>query len=156
MKHQEMAIYNFKSDMNSFYEKFNEIKCNELTLKKIIEIIKTSKELNTFFNNQNIDLWKIEKYIKIMNNIKTNPKKFNVTNSSEKLLLLMFAVDPEFEAAIIYGECNTTKEIKTKFKNKFGLYDPNLIKIENYFIKHFLSTKQKENIQKEIEKRAFK
>ena len=68
----------------------------------------------------------------------------------------MYSVDPNFEATIIYGVENNTKSIKEKLTQKFGIYDPNLIKIEKFVITNFLNQKQKDEINEEIENRIFK
>lgn len=68
----------------------------------------------------------------------------------------MFCIDPEFEAFMIFNECNTTKEIRTKLELKFGIPDINLAKIEKEFIKNFLKEEEKEKIDEEINKRIWK
>lgn len=125
---------------------------------EIIENIKqNSKKLNDFFNFNN-GLFKMDKYLKIMNRIKTCPKNFNIPNDdwAQIYLLFMFSIDPKFEIAKIYGSCNTIKEIKFEIERKFGIFDKNIIKLEKFFIKHFFSKSDKEKIDEEIFQRAFK
>lgn len=79
-------------------------------------------------------------------------KKFWTSSKSEKFILFMYSVDPNFEALIIY----LSEYIKGKMKQKFGLYDPNLIKIEKEVLRQLLKTNEQNKINAEAEKRAFK
>ena len=82
---------------------------------------------------------------------------YAVTNTgAEKLLLYILSVDPELEALLIYNTYNTRKEIKEKLIEKFGVYDPNLAKIETQYVKRFLSADKQNKINKEIERRVYK
>lgn len=146
----------FTVDINSFYKNLNGTNFKGLDTKKILTLKLTSNSLNAFYNNDNIPLNKISRYVKIMNRIKTNPKGYGVSSEAEKFLLFMFSVDPTFEAAKINGECNKEEETKKKMENYFDIYDRRLIILENYFIKHFLSEKKRNEINEEIEKRVFK
>lgn len=123
-------------------ERIKELKDLSLVTSNILNCSKTST--------------KTEDYVKLMNSIRLNYRKYGIQSDAEKLILFMFSIDPTFEAAKIAGECNRTDEIKYKMINKFGLYDKNLIKIENFFIKYFLSEKSRKSINDEIERRAFK
>lgn len=147
--------------MNNIYDYMRRFYNNRsINFKNItIEKIKELKELSTLTSNilnSNKFNTDAENYVKLMNNIRLNYKKYGIQSDAEKLILFMFSIDPTFEAAKIAGECNRTDEIKYKMINKFGLYDKNLIKIENFFIKYFLSEKYKKYINDEIERRAFK
>ena len=113
-------------------------------------------ELNKFYNNEFDDLCRFEKYVKIMNKIKTNPKHYNVESLAERYILFMFSVDPTFEAVKIYGECNKINEVKKKSNQFFGLYDKRLISLEKFFIKNFLSSEMKKRIDEEINERVYK
>lgn len=146
----------YKVDMDSFYRNLNGTKFKGLTKEKLIQLINTSKSLNGYYNNNNIPFNKVSKYVKIMNRIKINPKGYGITSEAEKYLLFMFSVDPSFEAAKIHGECNKTEEVKNKMEIYFGIYDRRLIILENFFIKHFLSEKKRNEINEEIEKRVYK
>lgn len=140
-------------DINAFYRNLKLIKMGEISLKKVEELKELSKKLNIFFENTNSDFSKIRKYAKIVNRIKMNPKPYTAL---EQRLLLMFSVDPEFEAIMIFEESNYINQIKSNMVKRFGLYDPNLINTEKWFIKHFLSEENKNQIKEEIDRRVFK
>ena len=146
----------YKVDIDSFYKNLNGTSFRGLDSKKLLTLKATSKSLNRFYNNDNMPYNKVSRYVKIMNRIKTNPKGYGVSSEAEKYLLFMFSIDPSFEAAKIHGECNKIDETKEKMQNYFGVYDRRLIILENYFIKHFLSEKKRNEINEEIEKRVFK
>lgn len=144
--------YNIKMDLNSFYNSFHELKIENIDYSKIDEIKQSSKELNYFYESKSTDLFKSNRYIKILNKIKTNP----IGNPTEKLLMLMFAVDPSFEAIKIYNEHNKINEIRFAIEKHFGVYDPNLIKIEKWYIKNILDEESKISLEEEIDKRVYK
>lgn len=146
----------YSIDINSFYENLSSTSFKGLDPKRILILKAFSKQLNEFYNNKDIRLNKVGRYVKIMNRVKSNPKGYGITSDAEKYLLFMFSVDPNFEAAKIHGECDRINEAKEKMKMYFGLYDRKLIILENYFIKHFLSEEKRNEINKEIERRAFK
>lgn len=154
-KHTKYQI-NYKVDMESFYEKLGNTSFKGLDSKKILTLKIISKDLNKFYNNNNLPINIVKKYIKIMNSIKTNPKGYRVNNDAEKYLLFMFSVDPNFEAAKIHGESNNTNETETKMINYFGIYDRKLIILENYFIKNFFNEQKRNEIIEEIERRVHK
>lgn len=146
---------NIITSINSFYKYLKEANFSKLTKEKIGELFETSKSFNKFFNRKDINILKSVRYEKITNRIKMNPKLFNTYEKSEMYLLFMFSVDPEFEAVKIYGEFNKLTDIKEKMEKKFGIYDPNLIKLEKFFIKYFMDKQKKEQIEKEIEDRVY-
>lgn len=146
----------YNIDINSFYENSNKISFKGIDSKKILILKAISKQLNEYYNNPNIPLNKVAKYVKIMNRIKSNPKGYGVSSQAEKYILFMFSVDPNFEAAKIHGECNKAEEAKEKMRMHFGLYDKRLILIENYFIRRFLSEGKRNEINEEIERRVYK
>lgn len=148
--------YNTKSDMESFYKYLSECDFSEITLKKLIELIHNSKKLNKFYTNTESEFSITERYIKVMNTVKTNPKTYGALTQAERYLLFMFAIDPTFEATIIYASLNKTDEIKQHLFDRFGVYDKNLVAIEKYYIKRFLSPKKKEAINEEINRRIYK
>lgn len=150
------SIYNLKTDMDAFYEDIACANLNDVTVKKILELKNFAKELNKKFNNEGFHKIKSIRYTKIMNEIRCTPKKFNIKKPIEKFLLFMFSVDPTFEAAIIFGESNTLKEAKAKLTNHYELYDPCLVRLEQIYIKHFVSQKKQEEIKEEIKRRVFK
>lgn len=157
-----MIFYSNNSDrnlgysMNSFYQNINGTNFKGITAKKILEIKILSKQFYNYFNNENINFDKHIKYTFIMNNIKIRKRQFNLNSEAEKFILLMYSVDPTFEAFKIYGECNKIEEVKEKMRNFFGIFDQNLIIIEKHFIKYFLSDKKQNEINKEIENRVYK
>lgn len=146
----------YSNDINAFYKNLSETDFKDITLEKLQELKLTSESLNKEFNNINLAHCKSMRYGKISIKIRTNPKKYNISTDAEKFILFMFSVDPDFEAAKIYGGCNTNEETKRLMEKYFGIYDKNLIIIENFFIKNFLSEKKRKEINKEIERRAFK
>jgi len=150
------SYISYVADVNDFYKNIKNTNFAELNKEKLKELKYNSTILYKLLKNPKLPTNKTGKYIKIMNSIKTNPKGFGATNEAEKFIFFMFCIDPSFEAAKIAGECNTIQELKEKMINYFGIFDKRLIKIENLFIKNFLSKKQKTKIQDEIEKRVFK
>lgn len=148
-------ISNISVHINSFYRAIHDLKVSDISIEKIEELKETSKELNNYFYKK-YDEWKQNKYVRILEKIKTNPKFFNVYNSTEKLLLLMFIIDPNFEILLIYEEENDCKNIESRIEQEFGVYDSNLIKIEKWYIKYIADSKMKMKISNEIERRVFK
>lgn len=146
---------NISYDINNFYKNFKGTNFKGITAKKILEIRILSKYFNNYFNNDDI-LDKTIKYTIIMNNIKSRKNQLKLNNEAEKYILLMYSVDPTFEAFKIYGECNKIDEIKEKMKKYLGIYDQNLILIEKHFIKSFLSENKQNEINEEIENRIYK
>lgn len=148
--------------MNSFYN-VDKVSFKDINFKKLYDIINRAKYINKMFLNKDFRSYKSERYLKIMELIHTNYREGNpvkneyaTTSLSEKLLLFMFSIDPNFEAAIIYGSEDRTFDAKKQIEEKFGVYDINLIKIEKMVIKNFLSETKRNQIYEEIDKRAFK
>lgn len=136
-----------------FYKNFNKTNFNTLDDRKILELKGIAP---TLLEEEAITDSKLANYIKKMRRLNKNPLKYNINNDAEKYILFMLSVDPTFEAIKIYGETNHINETKTKMCNFFGAYDSKLIKIEKEFIKLFLTQKEKDQINEEIEKRVFK
>ena len=131
----------------NFYKDIDNLNFDDLNEHKIIELYNMKDYLLEKMSN-----YKIINYI---NKIK-RLEKSNTFNTTEKFILFMFSVDPNFEAFKILGEYNKLNEIKLAMILNFGIYDKNLFTIEKFYIKHFFSKKEKEDINNEIEKRAFK
>jgi len=155
-------VQNKQLIMNSFYN-VDKVSFKDINFKKLYDIINRSKYINKIFLNKNFRAYKSERYLKIMELIHTNYREGNpvkneyaTTSLAEKLLLFMFSIDPNFEAAIIYGSEDRTFDAKKQIEEKFGVYDINLIKIEKMVIKNFLSETKRNQIYEEIDKRAFK
>ncbi|MBR6690209.1 MAG: hypothetical protein IKL65_02640 [Bacilli bacterium] len=146
----------YTNDINSFYNNLNGTNFKGISVERLSELKLISQQLNAEFNNKNLAHCKSMRYGKIANKLKTNPKRYTITSDAEKYILFMFSVDPDFEAVKIYGTYNTIEEIKKEMSNYFGIFDKRLVLIENFFIKHFLSEKKRNEIKEEIEKRAFK
>lgn len=146
----------YSVDVNSFYKNLKGTKFNGITKEKLLELKETSKKLNVYFRNQDYNCNKAAKYTKIMNNIKTNPKGFKVYSEAEKFILFMFSVDPNYEAYMINAQYNKTEDIKNALIFRFGIFDLNLIKLERFFVKNFLSEKKRNEINEEIDKRVYK
>ncbi len=135
-----------------FYVKLNKTDFNILTLERIKELKELAPNL---LDSKFISKHKFINYVKRLRNLNYESEKYGINNDAEKYVLFMFSIDPTFEAIKIYGECNHINQTKEKMKKFFGVYDSNLIKIENNFIKTFLSEKEKKEIDEEIEKRVF-
>lgn len=152
-----LSKQNINLEFESFYSRLPLTNFKNINNEIIENIKQNSKELNNFFSFNN-GLFKTNKYLKIMNRIKTCPKNFNISNDdwAQIYLLFMFSIDPKFEITKIYGSCNTTKEIKFEIEKEFGVFDKNIIKLEKFFIKHFLSNSDKEKMDEEISQRSFK
>lgn len=141
-------------EVNSiFYKNFNKAKFNKLDENKILELKAIAPNL---LEEEAITDSKLVNYVKKMRRLNKKTENYNINNDAEKYILFMFSVDPNFEAIKIYGETNHITETKRKMCNFFGAYDSKLIKIEKEFIKLFLSEKEKQEINEEIEKRVFK
>jgi len=146
----------WKNDLESFYKSLGTLNFKNVTAEKILELKTYAAKFNEFLNNKSITYPKSLRYVKIANTIKTNPKGYGSTNKNETALLFMFSVDPNFEAFIIFEECNKISEAKNKMRNYFNLYDANLIKLESYYIKFFLGEESKQKINEEIDRRVYK
>lgn len=133
--------------MINFYKNIDNLNINELSKEKLTELYNIKDNLL-----QNISNHKIINYINKIKKIQKN----NRFNETEKFILFMFSVDPNFEAIKILGEYNRLNKIKLAMIMNFGIYDKNLFIIEKFYIKHFFSEKEKEDINNEIEKRAFR
>ena len=133
--------------MINFYKNIDNLSFNELNEEKITELYNIKDSL--------LDKTSDHKIINYINKIKKLSKNNNF-NETEKFILFMFSVDPNFEATKILGEYNILNKIKLAMILNFGIYDKNLFTIEKFYIKHFFSEKEKEDINNEIEKRAFK
>ena len=135
-----------------FYKNFNSFNLKNIGDKKILELKslapylldEDSKTSNKFIN-----------YIKKMKRL-IREDKYKKYTDNEKYLLFMFSVDPSLEAFKIYGECDRLDETKAKMGLFFGAYDSKLIKIEQEFIKRFLSKEELNKLNEEIEERVFK
>ena len=122
-----------------------------------------AENLNKFFDTEKYNYSKVYKYSKKIEringvcggNIKDNVP-FSTKTPEEKYLLFIYAVDPEFENAIIHLSETQKDNIKRNCMEKFGIYDPNLIKIELQVIKQFLTEQKRKEIYEEVDKRAFK
>ena len=133
--------------MINFYKNIDNLIFHDLNEERIVELYNVKDSLLEKKSNYKI--------INYMNKIK-KLQKCNNLNETEKYILFMFSIDPNFEAIKILGEYNKLNEIKLAMILNFGIYDKNLFTIEKFYIKYFFSEKEKEDINNEIEKRAFK
>ena len=147
--------------MKSFYN-VDKINFKDLDKTKLLSIINRSKKINELYLDESFRDNKCERYLRIMELIHTNYRKdkavnnhYATTSQIEKFLLFMFSVDPNFEIAIIHASEDRIFDIKKKIREKFGVYDPYLVRIENAVIKKLLSNKKRNEISEEIEKRVF-
>lgn len=148
--------------MQAFYNT-NKIHLNKIDNNKLLDIIEKAKRINKLFLDESFKSCKSERYLRIMELIHSNysttrdvKNHYATKSQEEKFLLFMFSIDPNFEIAIIHASEDRTYDIKTKIREKFGVYDPYLIRIEKAVIKSLLSNEKKNEIYEEIEKRAFK
>lgn len=151
----EYDVFSKNIDVISFYKNFKKTKFEGILAKKVIELKNISKKLNNNYEN-NPEYTKKSKYIRVMNKIKTNPKGYKITNDLEKYLLFMFSVDPEYNAIYMYASVNKIQDMKLEMIKKFGIYDPNLILIEKYYIKYILGPKKRKEIENKIEELSFR
>ena len=148
--------------MSAFYN-VDKINFKNIDNNKLLSIIEISKRINRLYLDETFRANKVERYLRIMELIHSNYSRtrevknhYATTSQEEKFLLFMFSIDPTFEIAIIHGSEDRISDIKSKIRDKFGVYDPYLIKIEKAVIKKLLSNEKKNEIYEEIEKRAFK
>ena len=155
-------MYNATIATKAFYNT-DKVNFSQIDNEKLNDILSRAKKINELYLSTGFKPSKAERYIRIMELINCNYRKgtpvkneYASTSVAEKLLLFMFSVDPEFEAAIIAGSEDRTENIKIMMKENFGIYDINLIKIEKFVIKRFLSESKRNEIYEEIDRRAFK
>jgi len=148
--------------MQSFYN-VDKINLKNIDDNKLLNLINQSKRINKLYLDETFRSCKSERYLRIMELINSNYRRnipvnnhYATTSQEEKFLLFMFSIDPNFEIAIIHGSEDRTYDIRAKIREKFGVYDPYLIRIENAVIKKLLSNEKKNEIYEEIEKRTFK
>lgn len=147
--------------MKAFYN-VDKINFKDITKEKLIDIIKKAKKIHQLFLNTSFKNFQSERYLRIMELINSNYRTINpvvspyaTTSQEEKFLLFLFSVDPEFEAAIIYASENRINDAKKKIREKLGIYDTNLIKIEKAVITRFLSIEKQNKINEEIDRRIY-
>jgi len=152
---------NYNVTINSFYNDM-ELKLCEVSKDDLNLIIKRATYLNKVFKSKRFENKPSAGYIKIMEMIHTNYRKnnptktpYSTTSITEKYILFMYSVDPNFELAIIYGSVFKSKQIVDGMKKMFGIYEPNLIKIEKFEIKNLLDKTKKEELDKIIEKKSY-
>lgn len=146
-------LYFFNSTMQYFYKDLNGTSFKNINTIKMLEIINKSTKLRKSFENDKTCGY--NKYIGLMKKINNYKVNLNIKSEAEKFLVFMFVVDPNYEIFIEYGVANRTDEIKKFMENKYGVYDPKLILIEKFFVKHFLTQKKKDELNEEIERRVF-
>lgn len=155
-------MQNILVTLKMFYN-IDKVSFKDITTEKLTNIIERAKEIHNLYLNEEFRVKKSERYLRIMELINSNYRKdirvnnhYSSTSQSEKYLLFMFSIDPEFEIAIIHASEDRTDDIKNKIREKFGVYDPYLIIIEKAVIKKLLDSEKQSVIYEEIEKRAFK
>lgn len=152
---------NYNVILNSFYKDLK-LKLCEISKDDLNLIIKKATYLNKVFKSKRFENTPSAGYIKIMEMIHTNYRKnnptkmpYSTTSITEKYILFMYSVDPNFELAIIYGSALKSNQIIDGMKKMFGIYEPNLIKIEKFVIKNLLDKTKKEELDKIIEKKSY-
>jgi len=147
------------NDMNDFYKYLSEANFNLITHKRLLQLKANSLELNKFFNNKHSNLTKAQRYVRIMNNIKRNPDKYNIDINNycaDIYFLFMFSVDPNFEVIITQQSYNRMDEIKNNLRLNFGIYDINLIRLEAFYLRRFATEKKKKQIQDKVNEKVYK
>lgn len=148
--------------MQAFYN-VSKFSFKDITSEKLEDIIIRSKKIHTLYLKEDFKSCKAERYLRIMELINSNyrtgtPVKthYSSTSIAEKYLLFMFSIDPDFEIAIIFGSEDRLYDIKAKIREKFGIYDQSLIKIEKAVLNKIIDEKKKKEVFDEIDRRAFK
>lgn len=148
--------------MKAFYN-VDKINLKNITEEKLVNIIKRAEKIHQLFLNTSFKNFQSERYLRIMELINssyraTNPmtNAYATTTPEEKFLLFLFSVDPNFEAAIIYASENKVEDSKRKIREKLGIYDVNLIKIEKAVITRLLNKEKQNEINEEIDRRIYK
>lgn len=149
------VIFDRNPDIASFYKNFNTKEFDKVSVNKLIELKKKSKGLNEYYTKDRM-YDKKSKYIRLMNKFKTNPKGFKITNDLEKYILFMYSVDPKFKATYMYASVNKIQDVKVDMVKEFGVFDPNLVLIEKYYILNILGPKKKKEILDKVEELSFR
>jgi len=154
-------ISDYKIHLNEFYKNLKISDFNSISVIEILKLKNLSKKFNQQFNNKYDQKLKIQKYLYIIEKIKLLKLSLKENDTYKqiyayKYILFMFSIDPDFEAAISYGESNKIQEAKNLLEKKLGVFDYNLIRLEHFYLKHFASQKTKEEIKEKILERAFK
>lgn len=161
----EYGIF-YKDILASFYKDISEDSFKDVTLDEIEELKERASILTEkHFNNKNLGETKVYRYCKIMERLHSNcrrrnsnnmPFEFDTHTDGEKYLLFMLIVDPKCEALEIYLTENNKKTIKKKITDLIGIYDPWLIRIENYYIKNLMSKVEKHKYKTKINDKIYK
>lgn len=161
-----IILESFKTDYTSFYEHYSNADFSELT-KERVEYLKSQREalildikrskykdVELYSKNYGNNIVNIFEYKLYLNKIKTSSYLYGTLNDAEDLALFAFAVDPEFDAYVIQKTANTTKEAEKQLTERFGFYDPNLIKIETRIYSK-LSVREKHKLKIKVDQKAF-
>ena len=148
-------IFDNNPDITSFYKNFNTKDFKNVNVTKLLELKKKSKGLNEYYTKDRM-YNKKSKYIRLMNKFKTNPKGYGITNDLEKYILFMYSVDPNFKATYMYASVNKIQEVRMDMVKEFGVFDPNLVQIEKYYILNILGPKKKKEILDKVEELSFR
>lgn len=153
--------YNY--DCYNFYEAYKDTDFNLLDKERIPFIKEQSINLQYYINGRlrTLDpsrytpgLYKLEIHRQYLNRIKSCSRDYGVVNKAEELALLVFALDPNFDAYIIHKTSNTKDEIEKKLKDKFGFIDLNFNVIETS-IYNKMSVRERHKIKLKIEEKEF-
>ena len=142
-----------KRILTNFYLGIEQINFENIDEASINNILNKAKALNEFYTKENFKHTKIEKYFKIIEIVNSGYTSSFYTNSAqEKFLLFLYSIDPEFDTLVIYGSEKDSKNIEKQMIKKFGLYDENIIVLENMILKNVLTNQKKEEINLKIKK----
>ena len=147
----------FINDIKAFYENLGIINFKTITSKRLEELKEIGLKLNkTILNNDHLGITFPKRYAKIMEKLRISPQVLNINTKDEMAAVLIYAVDPEFEAYTYLQESNKIQELKTKMTNKYGVFDTILIKLEKNYIETIMPDMEKEVLNEKVNKRIWK
>ena len=149
--------------LQKFYKDLDNVDFKNISEEKLNELKEKSIFINNLYHSKSFDESKSVRYMKILEKIICNCRKnpavntrFTTFTKEEMFLLFLLSIDPELEAAKIFGSFNKIIETKYESEKNFGIYDIGLVKLEKIYMKTFLTDEKRKEIEDEIEKRAFK
>ena len=145
-----------KATIRNFDMTIGKIDMDDIDQDRLKYLKKISESYKKYYNNESIRLSKIEKYSAMIHNIRIKMRPLGVTKSSEILLILMFAIDPNLEALITFNEYCRMDDIKREITKKIGFFSLTLINTEKEYMKKLLKAEDRIKIEEEIDRRSYK
>ncbi len=149
----------FKSDYSSFWKNYMNTNMEELSKDRIPYLKEQGLELKKYvdskiynFSNKRrytIDTYNLDVYRQYLNRVLMASHVYGALNKAEALAILVFGIDPDFDAYVIYKTSNTKEQVDNKLKEQFGFADENLIRIEQQ-IYNKIAVKEKHIIKLRI------